>query len=183
MSLPAWIDRVRSQMPAIRALTSARARTTVIFIATALCIATFGPALAGAAGLPMDPFEAFVFHACGPFCHQAPSRTFWVAGHALPLCVRCTGMWIGITLGVAIGVAAAWKRRWSVGLVAAAIAFALSGVDHLREESGRPGWPWVRFGLGLVLFLGVTFAVSFDALSLLLAGGRWLRRALARRQG
>jgi len=183
MNLPRWIDSARSQMPAIRALTSTRARTIVIFIAIALCLATFGPALAGAAGFNVPDLEAFVFRTCGPFCHQAPSRTFRIAGHALPLCSRCTGMWIGITLGIAIGVMGAWKRRWSLGISAATIAFVLSGLDHLREESGRPGWPWVRFGLGLLMFLGVTLAVSFDTLASLLAGARMVKRKVTRREG
>ena len=175
MSLPRWLTRLLPHMPALRAQASPRARLVVALVAFALCLATFGPALAGAAGLDLHSIEALVSRACSPFCHQAPSRTFWIAGHALPLCARCSGMWIGITLGVAVGVAAAFKHRWSVGTCAAVLAFALSGIDHLREQSGQPDWPCARFTLGLLLFLGVTLAVSFDALALLLAALRWAR--------
>jgi len=86
-------------------------------------------------------------------------------------------MWIGITLGIALGVAVTFRHRWSVGMGASVLGLALSEADHLREESGRPGWPWVRFVLGLIVFLGLTTAISQDTLALLVAGLRRLRRS------
>ena len=172
-----WLMWLRARMPALRQAVPRRARWAVITLAVGLCLATFGPALAGAAGAELSSVEAFVHAASSPFCHQLPSRSFIVSGHALPLCTRCTGMWIGITLGVALGVAALWRHRWSVGMSAFIVGLALSEADHLREQSGQPGWPWVRFSLGLLLFAGLTIAVSFDVLALLWAGWRALRRS------
>jgi hypothetical protein len=83
-------------------------------------------------------------------------------------------MWIGITVGIALGVFTTWKRRWSVGWLMTVVALGLSELDHLHEQAGRVGWPWVRFSLGLFAFLGVTLAVSSDLLALLAAAFRKL---------
>jgi uncharacterized membrane protein len=33
-------------------------------------------------------------------CHQIPSRSFYVAGHPLAVCARCTGIYAGLAAGV-----------------------------------------------------------------------------------
>ena len=149
-------------------------------LASALCIATFLPMGLLAVGLPSPAFEKFVFRTSGPFCHQLPDRSFQVADHVFPICVRCTGMWIGITLGVALAMAWVPRRRWLMGVSLAVAMFAASGLEHIRELSGGAQWPWARFIFGLFLFLGVTVAVSFDTLAVLSAGVRALRRTFER---
>ncbi len=47
-------------------------------------------------------------------CHQIPARTFHLGGHPLPLCARCTGIYLGALLAVA-GMSG-WKRYRSVEL-------------------------------------------------------------------
>ena len=50
---------------------------------------------------PWPPLEKA--HLVGyAICHQIPNRTFFMGGHALPLCARCTGTYLGITLGLAM---------------------------------------------------------------------------------
>jgi uncharacterized membrane protein len=181
MNLPAIVDRLRARMPLLRAAVPIHARALVVVLAVGLCFATFGPWLSLALGVELPAWEAFAYGACGPFCHQLSERSFQVAGHTAPLCTRCTGMWIGITLGVALGVLASPRRRWSVGLGAMVLALALSEADHLREESGHPGWAWVRFWLGLIIFLGLTTAISYDILALLVHGWRRLSGSSRRR--
>lgn len=167
---------------AMRSLDRLRGGVTVtqraIFAAAflALLFATFGPMLALAAGIETPGWERLVYETSGPFCHQLPERSFVLHNHVFPLCTRCTGMWIGITAGIALGLIVPIRRRWALGLGTFALGMALSELDHLREESwGGPGWPWVRFWLGLALFAGLTVAVSFDCLALLAGGARWLR--------
>ena len=41
-------------------------------------------------------------------CHQIPGRTFQISGHPLPLCARCTGIYLGVM--TAFGVFAATGR-------------------------------------------------------------------------
>ena len=60
----------------------------------------------------MDLFLAIIFTVGSVICHQRPERSFFVDGHQLPVCARCTGLY----LSGAIGQAAWWgmklARRW-----------------------------------------------------------------------
>jgi uncharacterized membrane protein len=168
-----YLDQARKEVPPWTRILAAS-------LALALTIATWGPMLLAALGLPAPAWEVFVFDTCEPFCHQAPSRSFHIAGHAFPLCARCTGMWLGITLG--IGLAMVWiiRQRWWLGSAMTLAMLAASGLDHLREQEGGSPSSWARAILGFFLFIGLTFAVSFDILALLTASGRAIHRCFRR---
>ena len=40
----------------------------------------------------MDLFIALIFAIGGVICHQMPERSFFLDGHQLPVCARCTGL-------------------------------------------------------------------------------------------
>lgn len=40
--------------------------------------------------------------AFAPYCHQRFDRSFELAGAVLPLCARCTGLWVGALLGALV---------------------------------------------------------------------------------
>lgn len=42
-----------------------------------------------------------VYLAGGYICHQRPERSFWIAGHPMPVCARCAGLYLAAPLGVA----------------------------------------------------------------------------------
>jgi uncharacterized membrane protein len=42
----------------------------------------------------MSLFLAIIFTIGGVICHQLPDRSFFVAGHQLPVCARCTGLYL-----------------------------------------------------------------------------------------
>ncbi|MGD2050566.1 MAG: DUF2085 domain-containing protein, partial [Chloroflexota bacterium] len=46
-------------------------------------------------------------------CHRITDRSFTIAGRQLPLCARCTGMFLGVTLTFAV-LGLAGRRRWSM---------------------------------------------------------------------
>lgn len=163
------LDEARQEVPGW-------ARVTVLLSTLALTAATWVHLPLAAIGLSLPTWEAFVFETCGPFCHQDPSRSFHLAGHVFPLCARCSGMWLGITLGVALAMLWVARHRWWIGVLVAVVATAGSGFDFLREESGGTPSAWARAILGFFLFLGVTFAVSFDILAVLAAFARYVRR-------
>ncbi|NOZ21017.1 MAG: DUF2085 domain-containing protein [Planctomycetes bacterium] len=50
---------------------------------------------------------------CSSVCHTLPDRTFWFGGAALPLCARCTGVYVGFLLTMA-GFACTRLRRCTV---------------------------------------------------------------------
>ncbi len=50
-------------------------------------------------------------HAIGyAICHQIPARTFHIDGLPLPLCARCTGIYLGVMVGL-VGMALAGRYR------------------------------------------------------------------------
>lgn len=55
---------------------------------------------------------ALIFAIGGVICHQRPERSFFVEGHQLPVCARCTGLY----LSGAVGLIGWWSlklaRQW-----------------------------------------------------------------------
>lgn len=96
----------------------------------------------------MDLFIAFIFSVGSVICHQLPERSFFVDGRQLPVCARCTGLYLG---GVA-GLAAWWTvkllRGWRPQMVPPASA------------------PWatagpVRWVMGLLAIVATPTVVSY----------------------
>ena len=70
-----------------------------------------------------------IYHAFGFLCHQLPERSFFIDGHKLAVCSRCTGLYFGATLTLmfypllrSLRVAHTPHRRW---LILAAIPIFL----------------------------------------------------------
>ena len=96
----------------------------------------------------MDLIVAAVFAVGGLICHQRPERSFFIDGSQLPVCARCTGLYLSSALGFAgwlgIKIAMGWRpllldpRRVVRVLVLTAIPTALSlasGALHLWDGS------------------------------------------------
>lgn len=49
----------------------------------------------------MDLAVAFIFAIGSVICHQLPDRSFFVDGQQLPVCARCTGLYLGAAAGFA----------------------------------------------------------------------------------
>jgi uncharacterized membrane protein len=60
----------------------------------------------------MDLLTAFLFEVGGVVCHQIPERSFFIDAHQLPVCARCTGLYLSGAAGLIgfLGVKAA--RAW-----------------------------------------------------------------------
>ncbi len=92
--------------------------------------------------LGRSPHAAGVHVAAGTYlvgaavCHQRPERSFHVGGVRLPVCGRCTGLYLAAALGVLVGFTVAgvrrtWRRRatevdWRPWLLAAAVPTAVT---------------------------------------------------------
>jgi uncharacterized membrane protein len=78
---------------------------------------------------------ALVYVAAGHVCHQRPERSFHLDGRPLPVCSRCTGLYLAAPLGLA-GVLLFMRRRgpaddktyrrWRIAIVAAAVPTLIS---------------------------------------------------------
>lgn len=103
-------------------------------------------------------------------CHRIDSRSFHLGERQLPLCVRCTGMYLGAMLALAYQGAYAGRRGgmpakkiwFALGLFT--LAFALDGLNsylHLFPGFAQGYLPqnWLRLltgsGMGLVMGLAV----------------------------
>ncbi len=72
----------------------------VLFLAIVWFIALLLPAYLAAYGQPL--WAAWLHHCFAPLCHQIPSRSFTLYGHAVAVCARCMGVYGGLVLGILV---------------------------------------------------------------------------------
>ena len=60
----------------------------------------------------MDLLVALVHAAGSVICHQLPDRSFFVDGRQLPVCARCTGLYLSGAMGLLGWVAVKAARGW-----------------------------------------------------------------------
>jgi uncharacterized membrane protein len=106
---------------------------------------------------------AFVYQSAGLICHQRAERSFQLAGVQLPVCARCTGLYVSGAVGALIGWFAAPRRRatrttrvwlmWAALPTALSVALEVVGLLHtsnlLRALSALPlgasaGWIFIQ---------------------------------------
>jgi uncharacterized membrane protein len=92
-------------------VTAARAGRTVVALGVGLWVA--GLFVAPGALFPLGHF----------ICHQRPERSFFIGSQQLPVCARCTGLYVGAAIAApfAVTLAAAFassRARWILGLAA-----------------------------------------------------------------
>ena len=130
--------------------------TAAVLWAAAIFLAPLAPA--GPAGMLLTQAVRAVGAAV---CHQKVERSFHLAGHVMPVCARCTGLYLSGTAGAI----AAWlaapampRRTRSVILLAAAPTFLTLAVEWagiaqpgnvIRAAAAIPlgaacGWLFVR---------------------------------------
>ena len=60
----------------------------------------------------MELFLATVYAIGGVICHQRPERSFFLDGHQLPVCARCTGLYLSGAVGLVGWWSLKMARRW-----------------------------------------------------------------------
>lgn len=83
---------------------------------------------------------ALVYLAGSFVCHQRPERSFHLAGAPMPVCARCTGLYVSALAGALAALAlstasiSASGARWLLGLAAlptiATVMFEVLGLAH-----------------------------------------------------
>jgi uncharacterized membrane protein len=68
-------------------------------ISAALVVAVFGLIIVApvAAASGYDEIAGAIYGAFGMLCHQLPERSYFIEGHQLAVCSRCTGLYAGFT--------------------------------------------------------------------------------------
>ena len=60
----------------------------------------------------MNLAASVIFLAGSVVCHQIPERSFYWVGQQLPVCARCTGLYVSGTVGLIAWIAIKTARRW-----------------------------------------------------------------------
>ena len=100
-------------------------------------------------------------------CHQQPNRSFYIDGGQMPVCARCTGLYLGAVIGVTwdglrvrnwsqVARLASSTLRWVV--LAAAVPMGLSVVAEV--VGGVPSGGALRAASAVPLGVAVTWVVS-----------------------
>lgn len=84
------------------------------------------------------------------FCHGLPPRCFLLFGVPMPICARCTAIYLGLFAGLLTFIALPWmqERFLRVAMYVGAIPLAVDGITqlmHLRESTNS-----LRFGTGVI---------------------------------
>ena len=118
-------------------------------------------------------------------CHRITDRSFSIAGRQLPLCARCTGMYLGVSLIFLIMIVAG-RQRWSNlpplrvllilgGFIALMAIDGINSYSHFFPDAPHLYQPrnWLRLvtGMGTGLAMGI---IIFPALAQTL----WRRQRL-----
>lgn len=128
----------------------------VLAAAVAVVVLAFAPVLEAWAGGPgfFSVLARVAFHR---LCHQDPARSLVVAGALLPICARCTGIYLGFLAGWSVRMVRGTDRdrRLSRALLLAGV-FPLV-LDGLVNWAGLVNTPAAaRLATGLLF--GVTVA-------------------------
>ena len=89
-----------------------------------------------AAGNGHETVAFVLYHGLSGVCHQMPERAFWVAGHPLAVCARCTGIYAGFTLAALLYPLVARRRRGTPRREWLILALAPTTIDFTLGITG-----------------------------------------------
>ena len=116
------------------------------------------PVVAAAGG--HEALAFVLYRGLSGVCHQLPERAFWIAGHPLAVCARCTGIYAGFALAALLyplvarrlPAHAAPRREWLILALAPTVIDFTLGITGLwanthlsRSLTGAWLGAWVAF--------------------------------------
>lgn len=79
-------------------------------------------------------------------CHQMPERSFYIRGRQLPICARCTGVFIGQTSSMIIGIFIT-----PISVISSLVMLCIIGMDWgLQEIEIKESTNFRRFITGIL---------------------------------
>jgi uncharacterized membrane protein len=79
----------------------------------------------------MDLFLVFLYASGSVICHQLPERSFFLDGRQLPVCARCTGLYLSGAAGVLAWLIWKGARGWRTFVVSPRPALVIVTVAAL----------------------------------------------------
>jgi uncharacterized membrane protein len=113
-----------------------------------LCILTVLAPILSAHSLHIISAAVYIFFSS--ICHQMPERSFFLSGHSLAVCHRCSGIYFGLFLGSLLKISVLHRshRRRRICLIA---AISLLSLDALMPYTGLyQSSALTRFATGLL---------------------------------
>lgn len=101
----------------------------------------------------MDLLLAFIFAVGSVICHQLPERSFFIDSRQLPVCARCTGLYLSGAAGLA-----AW---WAVKLLRGWRPQTLPRASAPWNTSGGASAGHARRAMALLLIAATPTVVSY----------------------
>lgn len=121
--------------------------------------------------ISMKLFVTFIYAVGGVICHQRPERSFFLDGHQLPVCARCTGLYLSAAVGLVswLGwkLAGRWRRLEIDPRTALRVLAVAALPTALSVASDSIGW-WDGSNITRALMaipLGLTAGVIVAAVS------------------
>lgn len=119
-------------------------------------------------GLPIYALSAAVFEIGSLVCHQLPNRSFYFWGAQLPVCARCTGLYVGASVAALVATRMSRVRQhqvWDRAKELLLLGAAPTAVTLIYEwSSGNMPGHWIRaaagFPLGAIVMLIVLAATT-----------------------
>ena len=97
---------------------------------------------------------------CGFICHQRPERSFFIGGAQLPVCARCTGLYVGAAVAAPLALVIATRLSARGARVALAMAALPTALTWTLEFTGIAAFSnVVRFVAALPLGLAAAWLV------------------------
>jgi len=103
-----------------------------------------------------------VYAVGGAVCHQLPARSFHLLGAQLPVCARCTGIYLGAAAAAPVTAGARGERRHNRLILALAVLPSAATLVYEWTTGVAPG-NWTRFAAGLPIGAAVAWLVRAAA--------------------
>ena len=121
--------------------------------------------------LSLVAVSAAVYEIGSLVCHQLPNRSFYFWGSQLPVCARCTGLYVGAAAAALVAATigpAVQRRLWERARPLLFLAAVPTAVTLIQEWiSGNMPSHWIRaaagFPLGAVAMLIVLAATTLES--------------------
>jgi hypothetical protein len=120
--------------------------------ALALPLATFAASRAHASAAGAT-FVVTVYGIGSLICHQLPARSYHLWAAQMPVCARCTGIYVGAAIGALAAIAASLTRRPTTNRAAVGHATYRAAVGHRLSGAKAPRAALIAAALPTLLTL------------------------------